>query len=111
MATLNDSLNTIQENLVSALKELGNVSKVIKKLESAFMSEVSREAKPSVKRGTASKLVLELIQKSEKGISMDEIKQKTGLEGKTIYGVLNKAKADKKVKSPKRGFYQVIVQK
>jgi DNA-binding IclR family transcriptional regulator len=56
-------------------------------------------------KGTATERVLGLISKSPEGISTDAIMKQTGLERKTVYGVLNKAKKLKKVKSPKRGTY------
>ena len=115
MTALKDSLDNMEakitkviEDAKDALKDVKTIRKSIDKLESAFMSEVAKDvSKPAgkVKRGNMSKAVLNLVESSPKGISINEIKKKTGLEGKSIYGVMNRLKKEKKVKSGGRGVY------
>jgi cell division septum initiation protein DivIVA len=111
--SMKQSLQKIQKDLESAQAEiaklydlLDNVEKTVGGGKSKSMAGAKKEAKPKVgAKGTATDRVLALIEKNPEGISTDAIIKQTGLERKTIYGILNKAKKQKKLKSPKRGTY------
>ena len=51
------------------------------------------------KRGTLSKAVLTLISSSPEGISMSELKEKTGLESKQIRNIINSIIQQKKIQT------------
>jgi hypothetical protein len=57
------------------------------------------------RKTSATQLILSLIEKSEKGISIDEIMKQTGLMRNTVNGVLNRMKEMGKVKAASRGVY------
>ncbi|MBN2033652.1 MAG: hypothetical protein JW836_10270 [Deltaproteobacteria bacterium] len=87
-------------------KTVGGV-KAVKTVESTLAPK--KEIKPKAPaKGTATQKVLTLIKKNPEGISTDVIMKQTDLERKTVYGVLNKAKKQKKIKSPKRGIYVTV---
>jgi len=96
-------------DLVDNLEETVGGVKAVKPAEAKKPLPAPKKAvKPKPKatpKGTATDRVLGLIKKSPEGISTEALIKQTGLERKTVYGVLNKAKKQKKVKSPKRGTY------
>jgi hypothetical protein len=116
---MKEHLEKVQKDLESAQSGIAKLYELIDSLEKTVGGATAVKpvkAKPAPKKavkskpkaapkGTATERVLGLISKSPEGISMDAIIKQTGLEGKTVYGVLDKAKKQKKVKSPKRGTY------
>jgi len=117
-------LKKVQKDLESAQAELNKLYDLFDSLEKTVggvKAVKPAKAKPAPKKaapkkkakskpkaapkGTATERVLGLISKSPEGISTDDLIKRTGLERKTVYGVLNKAKKQKKIKSPKRGTY------
>ena len=117
-------MKKVQKDLESAQAELTKLYDLVDSLEKTVggvKAAKTVKAKPAPKKaapkkkakskpksaskGTATERVLGLIGKSPEGISTDDLTKQTGLERKTVYGVLNKAKKLKKVKSPKRGTY------
>ena len=59
------------------------------------------------KRGTLSKTVLALISSSPEGISMSELKEKTGMKEMQIRNVLSSVIQQKKIQTIRRGVYVV----
>jgi hypothetical protein len=110
--SIKESLQKIQRDLESAQAEISNLYNLVGSLEKTVggvrakesISAPKKEPKAAAK-GTATDRVLGLINKNAEGISMDGIIKQTGLERKTVYGILNKAKKQKKIKSPRRGTY------
>ncbi|MFO7462067.1 MAG: hypothetical protein R6X07_15730 [Desulfatiglandales bacterium] len=115
--SMKEVLKKVRKDLESAQAELSKLYDLVDNLEktvgggkAAKVEKAApaskKEAKPKpAPKGTATGRVLSLIKKSADGISTDAIMKQTGLERKTVYGVLNKAKKQKKVKSPRRGTY------
>jgi DNA invertase Pin-like site-specific DNA recombinase len=122
--SMKEALKKVQKDLESAQAELSKLYDLVDNLEKTvggIKAEKPVKAKPgpkkaapkkttkskpkSASKGTATERVLGVISKSPEGISTDAIMKHTGLERKTVYGVLNKAKKLKKVKSLKRGTY------
>jgi len=58
-----------------------------------------------IKRGGMSKAVLALIQDSPEGITLTELKGKTGLKDRQIWSITSNAKKMGKIKQAKRGVY------
>ncbi|MBW1666991.1 MAG: hypothetical protein JRJ66_02840 [Deltaproteobacteria bacterium] len=124
MTQVKESLDSIQAGLEASLKELKRVRKVVESMEKAMGGffapakaprarprkrvKPSAKGKPSGKRGTATVAVLDIIEKSKEPVSLDEIKNETRFDQKKIYGILNRAKKQGKIKSPKRGVYVMV---
>lgn len=112
MIALTRSLLKIKKNVDVILVELDNAIKQVDVFENA-VSELTAKTprKPrtkgagKVRKGSATDKVLSLIEKNPEGISTEEIIEKTGLEKRSAYGVLTRAKKEGKIKSPKRGVY------
>jgi len=115
-------LKKVQKDLQSAQAELSKLYEIVDNLEKtvggvkpakppkptpAPRKAARRKSKASLK-GTATERVLGLIENNADGISMDAIIKETGLERNTIYGILNRAKKQNKVRSPKRGTYVAV---
>jgi hypothetical protein len=64
--------------------------------------------KPGKKGVTNIDKVLELIQASTEGISTAELKEKTGLAERQIWGIVNVAKKEGKIKKAQRGLYIAV---
>ena len=118
--SMKESLRRVQKDLESAQAELNKLYDLVESLEKTVGGGVKAEkpakATPAPKKaaraktktaltGTATDRVLALIKKNPEGISSDAIIKQTGLQKKTVYGIVTKAKKEKKVKSPKRGIY------
>ena len=53
--------------------------------------------------------VVELIQVSTEGISTSELKEKTGLNERQIWSIVNRASKEGKIRKAKRGLYSAAV--
>jgi len=110
--SMKESLQKVQKHLESAQAEIGRLYGLVDNLEKTVggveikSMPVTRKA-PRAAKGSATDKVLALIKKHAEGISTDAIIKQTGLEKKTVYGIVNKAKKQKKLRSPKRGTYVV----
>ena len=122
--SMKEQLKKVQKDLESAQVELSKLYDLVDNLEKtvggvkavkavktkpaqkkAAPKKTAKSKSKSAPKGTATERVLGLISKSPEGISTDAIINQTGLERKTVYGIVTKAKKEKKVKSPKRGMY------
>jgi hypothetical protein len=63
---------------------------------------------PGEKRVTNIGMIVGLIQGSTEGISTSELKEKTGLSGRQIWGVVTHAAKEGKIKKGKRGLYGAV---
>lgn len=114
MTALRDSLSFILDSLGNVVKEVKAVQKMVDNFEKALAVVGSeskaprkvRKAQAKARKGSSTETVLNIIAKSEEAVSTEDIIEKTGLDKKTVYGILNRAKKTAKIKSPKRGFYQ-----
>ena len=68
-------------------------------------SEKAPKVTTGTKRGDLSKAVLTLIHSSTEGISMAELKEKTGMKDIQIWGIIFEATKRGKVRTVKRGVY------
>jgi DNA invertase Pin-like site-specific DNA recombinase len=118
--SMKESLQKVQKDLESAQVEIAKLLELVDSLEKtvggvkaakpvkAIHATKKASKSKDAPKGTATERVLGFIQRSPEGISTDAIIKQTGLERKTVYGVLNKAKKQKKVKSAKRGTYVAV---
>jgi outer membrane biosynthesis protein TonB len=63
------------------------------------------EAPPKEKAVSATETVLNLIQKSRKGVSISTIKDKTGFDSRKVNSIVYRLKKRGKIKSVKKGVY------
>lgn len=117
--SMKEQLKKVQKDLESAQAELSKLYDLVDSLEKTVggvKAEKAPKATPPPKKAaktkfkaapkrTATERVLGLISKSPDAISSEAIIKQTGLPKKTVYGIVTKAKKEKKVKSPKRGMY------
>ena len=96
---------------IQAMLSGAPVKKVpIKKEPKAPKTRPKKNVSPvatGAKRGTLSKAVLTLISSSPEGISMSELKEKTGMKDSQIRNVLSSAIQQKKIQTIRRGVYVV----
>jgi len=106
-----ESFVTATFNKLQAMLSGAPVKEVpIKKEPKAPKTRPKKNVSPvatGAKRGTLSKAVLTLISSSPEGISMSELKEKTGLEGKQIRNIINGSIQQGTIQAIRRGVYVV----
>jgi predicted Zn-dependent peptidase len=88
----------------SPAKKAKKEPKAAKPLPAKKAKKVAKK-KPGVKRVTNIDMITGLIQGSAEGISTAELKEKTGLAERQIWGIVNHAAKLGKIKKEKRGLY------
>ena len=80
-----------------------------KPVEKAAEPKVEEEeAPPEEKAVSATATVLNLIQKSRKGISVSAIKEKTGFDSGKVNGIVYRLKKSGKIQNVKKGIYKKV---
>ena len=119
MKELERDLQSVAKSL-KALTE--KTEKIAKKLDKLAKPKVAKKpkrkpkAKPKAKlrkrpvakktaRLTASETVLSIIKKSRKGVDNATLRKETAFEGRKIRDILYRLKKQRKIKSPRTGFY------
>jgi len=121
MLALRKVLESIEKHLHTITQKIENMHNLLDNLEQALHTEEIKATKPSTKRAarkriakkapkkrtkeTATDAVLNIISRSTKGVTTAQIKQKTGYDEKKIWGIVNRAKKQGKIKSEKKGVY------
>lgn len=106
------SLKALTQKTEKLAKKLDNLSKV----QAAKKPKRKPKAKPKARprkrpvakkkaRPIASGTVLSIIKKSRKGVDNATLRKKTGFEGRKIRDILYRLKKQRKIKSPRTGFY------
>ena len=102
-------MKQLKRELDSVLKTLNALTEKVKKVQSQLeRSEPVKASKASPKRAkgkTAYDTVLEIINRSKKGVTTKQLKTKTGFNDKKIANIIFKARKEGKVKSEKKGLY------
>lgn len=94
---------TARREMIDA--ELKSISLYLKSV-GAVNGRRSRQAKANGARsGSATAAVLSAIEKSKKGISIDQIMEQTGSGRQTVNGILARMKKEGKIKTASRGVY------
>ena len=95
------------EKMVDAIESVLTVEKpkVVTKAKAPRKKPVAKKPKKVAKKGSATDSVLNIIMKSDSAVTTDDIKKKTGLKERQIWGIINKAKKEGKIKMEKRGRY------
>ena len=120
MKQLQRKLQTIAKTLQTLSQKVENIQKQIEGLEQKPPSKAKRKSAKAkaVKKVSTTKLTkrvpggptaygtfLNLINKSAKGVSVKELKEKTGFNDKKIANLVYKAKKQGKIKIIGRGVY------
>ncbi len=118
MIPLRRVLQSFEHGLKVLIEKTQDMQKMFDTLEEALTAEkpktkTAAKKKPAKKaavkkkpaRKTATHAVVNIIQKSRKGVTTAQIKKKTGLSEKQIWNVVNRAKRQGKIKSEKKGIY------
>lgn len=88
----------IKENTPVVPSKARSVSKPVQKAK-------TKPVNGKAARGTVLDAVMSVIGSSGDGVSTDDIKARTGLDNRQIWGTINRAKREGKVKTVKRGLY------
>jgi hypothetical protein len=121
MLALRKALESIEKDLQRMTQKIENMYGLLNNLEHALHTEEIKVRKPSTKRAarkpaakkapkrptreTATDAVLNVIATSRKGVTTGQIKEKTGFDERKIWGIVNRAKKQGKIKSEKKGVY------
>ena len=125
MKKLQSQLKSISKSLVSLSKQVGKVADRLNKLQpSKTTSSVKKKKKATVKSKPAAKkaktsktkqtpakektvldIVFEAIKRSRNGVSIDKLKEKTGLVSRQLSNALYKLAKKGNIKSKGRGLY------
>lgn len=125
MKKLQSQLKSISKSLVSLSKQVGKVADRLNKLQSSkTTSSVKKKKKATVKSKPAAKkaktsktkktpakektvldIVFEAVRRSRNGVSIDKLKEKTGLVSRQLSNALYKLTKKGNIKSKGRGLY------
>ena len=116
MKNLKKDLQTVNKELKALVKKTESLMKAVDKIEKAQATKaVAKSArktavkpkKPVKKAGlpTAYDTFLGFINKSKKGLSVEQLKSKTGFNDKKIANLVYKAKKQGKIKIAGKGVY------
>ncbi len=116
MQNLKKDLNAVNKELKALVKKTESLMKAVDKIDKAQATKaVSKSArktavkpkKPVKKVGqpTAYDTFFSFIKKSKKGLSVEQLKSKTGFNDKKIANLVYKAKKQGKIKSAGKGVY------
>ena len=93
------------------IKDLRDLNKDIKalskRIDKMIAATKTKPVKQAVKEKTmtAPEVVLGIIKRSRKGVTVDTLKDKAGFEGQKLYNVLYEVKKRGGVSNPRKGFY------
>jgi hypothetical protein len=93
---------------VPPLKKTKKAAKASKPVLFKKVKKTGKKA-PAEKRVTNIDAVVSLIQGVPEGISTAELKKKTGLNERQIWGIVNRASKEGKIQKAKRGLYSAAV--
>ncbi len=104
------SLTQKTEKIVKALEKLEKdqvkskpVKKAVKK--TAVKKTAKKPTTSKVARGSVTDAIMGVIQANSEGVNTDQIMKQTGLNKIQVWGTINRAKKEGKVKTVKRGIY------
>ena len=106
----------LKKDLQAVKKELNTLSKKVETIIAAAgkpeKTKPAATAKPTKKavskkekKMTAPDVLLNIINRSRKGVAIGTLKEKTGFQGQKLYNTLSILKKRGKVKNPSKGIY------
>ena len=110
MKQLKKDLQAVSKTLKQLTLRTEKIAKGLDKLEKAKPAKKAKaKAKPKVTKKpvqvSAAATVLAIIKRSRKGVDVATLKNKAGLEGRTVNNIIYRLKKDDKIKSGGRGIY------
>jgi len=116
MKGMRKDLQSVIKGLKSLVKKTERIERELDKLPIARARKgrppatTVREGRKPGRRagGTAMDAVYKIIEKSKRGATTTNIREKTGLDEKQIWNAINRLKTQKKIKSARRGVYVAI---
>jgi len=94
---------TARREMIDA--ELKSIAKYLKSVGAVKGKRGRSEKTDGARAGSATAVVLSAIEKSKKGISIDQIMEQTGSGRQTVNGILARMKKEEKIKTASRGIY------
>jgi len=113
MKAMKKDLQSVVKGLRALLKKTERIERDLNKAQVTGArrgsSSAVKRAKPG-RRGesTAMVAVYRIIQKSRRGATTTQIREKTGFDNKKIWNAINRLKTQKKIKSASKGVYVSI---
>ena len=120
MKQMKKDVNALTKELKTLTKKTEKIVKALGKLEKAQAKPkpvkeavkpkkvVKKPAKNKVSKGSVTGAIMGVIQSSSEGVNTDQIMKQTGLNKRQVWGTINRAKKEGKVKTVKRGIYAVV---
>lgn len=110
MKNIEKELNTIVKKIAALFKQVDKISKQVSKKNPAKTVVQKRRKAPGKKKATGQKAalvnsVINVINKSKKGLSISALRQKTGLGPRQLSNVLYKLAKKGVIKTESRGVY------
>ena len=112
MKQLTKDLQAVSKILKQLTLRTENIAKRLDKLEKpkpVKKAKAKTKAKPKVTKKpvqvSATATVLAIIKRSRKGVDVATLKNKAGLEGRTVNNIIYRLKKKDKIKSGGRGIY------
>ena len=94
------------EKIVKALEKLDKPHVKPKPVKKAAVKKPAKKASTNKSaKGTVVGAVMGVIQSSSEGVNTDQIMKQTGLNKRQVWGTINRAKKEGKIKTVKRGIY------
>ena len=116
MSTLKVVFQSVAKGLRTLAEEVERLEDFVDKLETEAAKQAKsktatktrpgkKAASKKPKRKTATDTVLNIIQRSRKGVDTDTLVKKTGFDKKKIWGIVHRLKQEGKIKSAGYGSY------
>ncbi len=110
MKQLKRDLQAVSKSLKQLTLRTEKIAKKLDKLEKPKpVKKPKAKARPKVIKKpvkvSAAATVLAIIKRSKKGVDVATLKNKTGLEGRTINNIIYRLKKEDKIKNSGRGIY------
>jgi len=118
--TIKTELTAMKRDLTTIGKKLDNLLKAVEKSEKTTVAKVSRPkavkatpakkapkapAKQKAVKATATDLILNIINRSNKGVDTATLMKKTGFDLKKVRNIISRTSKQGKIKRADRGIY------
>jgi hypothetical protein len=100
--TIKTELTAMKRDLTAIGKKLDTLLKAVEKSEKATVTKVSR---PKAVKATATDQVLNIINRSKKGVDTPTLMIKTGFDRKKVTNIIHRTFKQGKIKKTDRGIY------
>jgi hypothetical protein len=110
MKTLKRDLQSITKGLKTLLKKTERVERELEKLPGARRGRPPAKTRGTRAAGrsleqTVTERVYDIIERSRRGATTTQIREKTGFGDKKIWNAINRLKTQEKIKSARKGIY------